>query len=276
VGTRAQVHVEATQDRAVAKAAEDQVLAELSRLEAIFTTFDDTSPLRTGGLEVVELATVTLLAQRWCARTRAFNPRLHAVLELWTRAEAADEMPDPATIAAAVKQIQRDDEPFDNLNAIAKGWICQAAVETVTLGDTTPSVWLNLGGDIMHRGVGSLQVGIEDPHRPFDNVAPLLSVSLSNEALATSGPTRRWWTIAGNRFAKVVDPRTGMPVQRLSAATVIAPSAADADALATIALVADVGEVRELAQDVGAEYLLISNDGTQQCSGRFAECPSTQ
>ena len=269
LGTRAQVHVEAHSVSA-AQDAEARVLAELARLEKIFTVFDDTSPLRSGAVDVAELTEVSLIANQWCERTSAFNPRVQVLMEIWNRAETADQMPDAAELAAAVGQIGNTDLAFDNLNAIAKGWICQAAVATAQLDAETPSAWLNLGGDIVHRGDGSVQVGIEDPHQPFDNAAPLLTVSLSNEALATSGPTRRWWTITGKRFAKVLDLRTGLPVQRLSGATIVAPSAADADALATIALVVDVGELRELADEVRAEYLLIGNDGTRDCSGRFA------
>lgn len=40
-------------------------------------------------------------------------------------------------------------------------------------------------------------VGIEDPHRPYDNVAPLDRIRLAGQGLATSGSSRRGFRVAG-------------------------------------------------------------------------------
>lgn len=272
LGTRAEVHAEAPSS-IQAEAAENAVLQEVARLEQIFTVFDDTSALqefrRTGATASAELAQVVELAGQWHDRSDgAFNPATQALMELWDRAEAANSAPSSQDLAAAVAAPASDRYRLDNLNAIAKGWIAQAGVNAVR--DQVDSVWLSLGGDIVHIGSGSLTVGVEDPHRPYDNVAPMATIEVSAEAVATSGGTRRWWTIDGRRFAKVLDPRTGSPVDRLASATVIAPDAATADVLATIALVADESKTLALAADAGADCLLVYADKTRTCtSERF-------
>ena len=183
LGTRAQIGVDAD-DGATRRAAEDAVVTEASRLEQMFTTFAPDSALRsyrrTGMTDVAELQAVIDLAQEWERRSSGlFDPGLQAVVELWDRAEETGTIPTPDALAEAVGL----DRSIGNLNAIAKGWIADRAVVAAS---GAASVWLNLGGDVVHRGAGSVTVGVEDPHRPYDNAKPLTTVELANAALATS------------------------------------------------------------------------------------------
>ena len=256
LGTRAQVGVDVA-DASARRFTEDAVVAEVARLEAIFTVFSPDSALhayrRSGRTDVAELQIVLDLAVEWQQRTGGcFDPRLQAVTELWDRAEQAGVAPSPQMLAEAVAS----DRPLGNLNAIAKGWIADRALEVVS----ARSLWLNLGGDVVHRGEGSIMVGVEDPHRPYDNVEPLTTLELSNGAVATSGGTRRSWRIAGQRYPKVLDPRTGRPVDHVASATVLADDAATADVLATVAVVASPEETLDLVRQVGADCLLVLKD----------------
>ena len=52
--------------------------------------------------------------------------------------------------------------------------------------------------------------------------------------LATSGSARRGWRIAGRWYSHVIDPRSGRPVDHVASASVVAPDAATADAVATV------------------------------------------
>ena len=259
---------------------EADVLGEVARLEQIFTIFDEASALnelhRTGSTAVPELQAVLALAAEWQQRSGgAFDPGIGELMHLWDDAEASGAPPGPTAIAEvlAARDNRSQTTAVDNLNAIAKGWIAQAAVDRVDTsgghggsdGDLD-SVWLSLGGDVVHRGAGSLRVGIEDPHRPYDNVAPLASIEITNEALATSGGTRRWWTIDGRRYPKVLDPRTGEPVDHVASATVVARDAATADVLATIATVASEAETLALMREANAECLLIRPDRSHVAS----------
>ncbi len=73
-------------------------------------------------------------------------------------------------------------------------------------------------------------VGVRHPLRPDRRVAELC---LRNRALGTSGGAFQSFRHQGRRLSHVIDPRTGRPAEGVLSATVPAPSAALADALAT-------------------------------------------
>jgi thiamine biosynthesis lipoprotein len=74
------------------------------------------------------------------------------------------------------------------------------------------------------------RVGLRHPLRPGRRLATL---TLVDQALGTSGSGTQFFVDRGRRIGHILDPRTGRPAEGVLAATVIAPSAADADALAT-------------------------------------------
>lgn len=270
LGTRAEVRVVADSPGVV----ESAVVAEVQRLEAIFSRFDASSELcayrAAGTTDVPELLEVIDLAAAWQARTGgAFHARAQPLVDLWDQAEQANVMPTDRQVATVLEQMGATSTSSAlDLNAIAKGWIADTALSSVAGAAT--SGWLNLGGDIVHRGDGSVVAGIENPARPYDNVPPLATVELSNESLATSGGAHRWWAIDGNRYPKVVDPRTGRPAQRIASATVIAPDGGSADALATVAVFLDIDHTLALAAEIGAECFLVDHEGSiRSSSDRF-------
>ncbi|MEZ5179565.1 MAG: FAD:protein FMN transferase [Acidimicrobiales bacterium] len=133
---------------------------------------------------------------------------------------------------------------------------------------------VDAGGDLLHRGAGALRVGVEDPHRPYDNVAPLAVVEVADRAVATSGRARRWFAVGADRHSRVLD-RTGRPVAHAASATVVAPDATTADVLATVASVLAPGEavafVDGLAADgIDAARLVVTADGDRHASAGWS------
>jgi thiamine biosynthesis lipoprotein len=77
----------------------------------------------------------------------------------------------------------------------------------------------------------SWRVGVRDP---FHAGAVIGMIELGEGmAVATSGNYERFVEIEGKRYSHIVDPRTGWPVTGMAGVTVVAPSAAAADALST-------------------------------------------
>jgi thiamine biosynthesis lipoprotein len=131
-------------------------------------------------------------------------------------------------------------------------------------------VLVNAGGDLLHRGGDPITVGIEDPRRPFDNVAPLARVALADGGLASSSGARRPLRVGTMVFSHVLDPRTGWPVEHTLAATTIATDAATADAATTVVGVLAVGEALAFADaTAGLACHLLDRDGAQHTSGRW-------
>jgi len=80
------------------------------------------------------------------------------------------------------------------------------------------------------RGQSGWQVGIRHPRDPQRRLAIL---RLRNVSLSTSGHEEQFFEFEGRRYGHIIDPRTGQPSEGVSGVTVVHPSAAVADALAT-------------------------------------------
>jgi thiamine biosynthesis lipoprotein len=86
---------------------------------------------------------------------------------------------------------------------------------------------VDAGGDILHRGGAPIRVALEDPH---DATQAIGVVELRDGAICASAVNRRAW--AQDRH-HVLDARTGEPTRRVLATWAMAPTALEADGLAT-------------------------------------------
>jgi thiamine biosynthesis lipoprotein len=99
-------------------------------------------------------------------------------------------------------------------------------------------------------------VGVRNPLATSELIGTL---TLTNgHAVATSGNYERFVTIGGRRYAHVLDPRTGKPVEGMAGVTVVARSAAEADAMSTALFVTGTnGAATILAGLPGCEALWV-------------------
>ena len=74
------------------------------------------------------------------------------------------------------------------------------------------------------------RVGIRDPR---DKSKIINIVELTDAAVATSGNYEQYYLINNKRWSHIVDPNSGYPQKDVISSTVIAPTAMEADALAT-------------------------------------------
>lgn len=74
------------------------------------------------------------------------------------------------------------------------------------------------------------EVGIRHPQQPGQRLG---IVRLRDRAMGTSGGQFQSFRHRGRRYAHILDPRSGMPAEGVLSATVVAPTAALADALST-------------------------------------------
>ena len=105
---------------------------------------------------------------------------------------------------------------------------------------------------------GGWPIGLTHPVLPEVRLAHF---NLKDRALGTSGSGRQGFFHQGKRYGHVIDPRTGWPTDHFLSTTVISPSAALSDALATAFFVMDESAVEDYCQqhtDVSA--VLIKGD----------------
>jgi len=74
-------------------------------------------------------------------------------------------------------------------------------------------------------------------------------IALSLSAIATSGDTEQFMVHEGNRYSHIIDPRTGYPLRNAPSVTVIAPTGALADALASAVSVLGADTWNQIAQE---------------------------
>ncbi len=137
-----------------------------------------------------------------------------------------------------------------NLGSIGKGYALDRAAEL--LDEARIDDYLIQGGQSSVTSRGSRLsgsepngwlVGLGHPLRPGNRLG---YVRVRDRALGTSGSASQFFRHKGRRYSHIVDPRSGQPAEGILSATVLAPDAATADALATSFFV--------LGPDKTAEY----------------------
>ena len=127
-----------------------------------------------------------------------------------------------------------------------------------------------MGGELRGKGKSSRnqpwRVGIEKPVTEARAIQEV--VSLTNQAMATSGDYRNYREVNGKRLSHTIDPRSGRPIEHtLASVTVIAPDCTTADGWATALNVLGPEEGLERAQKNKIAALFI----IRQADGRFKE-----
>lgn len=185
----------------------------------------------------------------------AYDPTLGALIDLWGFGPGGDRTspPSPDEIAMARMRTgfrhlivqnggierQRDGMTF-NFGGIGKGYAIDRAVAILQSFDL-PRGFVHCGSTTRVFGEEGFPVDIRHPREPEKTLG---EVEIQNAAIATSGDSERYFVAGGQRFGHLIDGRSGFPASAARCASVIAPTAAAADALSTAAFVR--GEVHFL------------------------------
>lgn len=153
---------------------------------------------------------------------------------------------------------------------IGKGWAADLVVGEL-LGEGAAGVCVSVGGDLRVAGSGPggdpWRVQVEDPRDPGG--PPLLTLSLSDGAVATSSRMRRRWTRAdGSTAHHLIDPRTGRPAATpVMSCTVVAAQCWQAEALTKVAFAAGAPELLALLEESGATGLVVTERQVTRAPG---------
>lgn len=260
-------------DEDMAASIVDDAFAMIERLQSLLSAVDRTSELARwseGHLDIPgpELTAVLDGALAWQLESDGrFSPLTGMLTTRWRRAEiegttpSADELAELVGLVADVSW-RRFGHPEIQLNAYAKGWIVDRVADHVMdrTDDGVVSVVVNAGGDLVHRGEGELEVGVEDPFLIDEGEPPLGSVILRDAGLATSGRRRRGFLVGERWYSHVIDPRTGAPVDHIESITVVADDAATADVLCTVLGVEPIETAMTEAEHRGVRCVIVAPD----------------
>jgi thiamine biosynthesis lipoprotein len=234
----------------------------VEQIEERLSIYRDSSELArvnasaSAGWQPVSTELAALLKKAWVlteATGGAFDMAAGALVRSWGFLRRRGRTPDEAELAAAraasgAGLVELDGSgsrvrftrPGVELNpgGIGKGWAIDRALERLA-ADGVVNVLVH-GGASSVRAAGlqgpalpgrrGWRVGLAHPLRPGRRLA---TFTLEDRALGTSGSGTQFFLDRGRRLGHILDPRTGLPAEGSLSATVLAPSAADADALAT-------------------------------------------
>jgi thiamine biosynthesis lipoprotein ApbE len=270
-------------DAKQADKAEEIALAEIDRLSSILSSYDPKSEFSqwqaTHGQPVkvsAELFEVLHLFSTWKQRTHgALNPAVGQIINTWKEGEQTNQLPNMMDLKKSASDIQQEQWILNSeaqtatrtgkaslvMNSFVKSYIINKVANKVAGIEGIESVMVNIGGDIVVKGKNTEKINIEDPTTAADNTLDKHFISIKNGAIATSGNYKRGFSINGKWYSHILDPRTGLPVEKVKSATIVAPNATDAGALATAFNVMDPAESMELAEATGAEFKMVLANG---------------
>ncbi len=152
------------------------------------------------------------------------------------------------------------------LGGLAKGWGVDEAVKKLR-AQGFKDFFVQAGGDFYAAGKKAgrpWKVGIRDPRGEPDSVFAVLEVS--DAAFSTSGDYENFFVLEGKRYHHIIDPRTCYPAAASRSATVLAPSAVDAEVLTKSVFILGGQEGLALAEKHGASAVVVTGDNQVRVS----------
>ena len=276
-------HDHDTVDAAISAAAN-----EMQRIEDAFTIYGDqpnavkafnaTAPNTPTILpdEVDELLALSLVIMR--QSNGAFNPALGQLNLLW--GFSGEGMPSSPPTTEAIRQALPPSHCFErhdtkdgqkswirthqkcqlDFGAIAKGYAIDQGINILRDHGITDAI-INAGGDIRligTHGKRAWRIGIRHPRQQGEVIETL---NLQGDiSIVTSGDYERFYIYNDKRYHHLMNPQTGWPARLSQSATVIASSAALADAWSTALFIQGVAGIK-LQKKANQQALIVDNMG---------------
>jgi len=260
-------------------------VAEISRIEKLLTTFNETSQTaainRMAGVEPVkvdrEVFHLILRSLKISSLTQgAFDISYGSIdKSLWNFDVNMASLPSKETAKEMVRLInyrniilnEKECSVFlkekgmrIGFGGIGKGYAADKAKILLKQKGVESGV-VNASGDLLAWGKQPdskpWTVGIANPYAKFQ---PFSYLDISNMAIATSGNYEKYAVINGKKYSHTIDPKTGLPVSGVKSVTIICESAELADAMATPVMVMGVTAGLNLIEQMKGIACIIIDD----------------
>ncbi len=276
--------------------------AEIDRLDQVLSIWRDDSEIAQLNQQPVFQASADLFAviaacEQWQTQTcGAFNARLGSLLQQWqaaqqmtTLAPRTDWQQFAAQLETAAVRLNTEQRTIDRPtqvqfapDGLAKGYVIDRVMAVALAENSTLNgLLVDIGGDLRVWGQSpratGWQVGLRQAGTRADNAQAGAVLHLDDQAVALSGRGARDVQGAdGTAHSHLFSPLTGLPADAVEQAVVVAPSTADADALATALAVLPAAQGLALIESlVGFEAQVSMRDGQQWQSSGWQNLLST-
>jgi len=235
----------------------DIAVVEITRIERLISSWDaasQTSKINANsGVKPVKVdGELFKLIERAIEISRltdgAFDISYASMDAIWKFDGSMKEMPSKNQIKESVERVGFQNIVLDRENssvflklkemkigfgAIGKGYAADMAKALLIKNGVSAGI-INASGDMNTWGKQpdgqAWKVAITNP---MDKNKAFALLPINQGAVVTSGNYEKFVTLDGKRYSHIIDPRTGYPSTGIISATVFAPSAELADALAT-------------------------------------------
>lgn len=165
---------------------------------------------------------------------------------------------------------KRDSRVTIDCGAVAKGYGVDCVARLLSSKGCT-NYMVEIGGEVVVKGKNAkgkkwaigINKPVDDSTKTVSEVQNILYVS--DCGIATSGNYRNFYYVDGRKVSHTIDPKTGQPVQHsLLSATVLTPSCAKSDALATSFMVMGLDRAKAFLakhKDVQAYFIFADGQG---------------
>lgn len=264
----------------------DMAVDEIKRIEHLISSWDPDSQTssinKNSGIkpvnvdpELFELIERSILLSK--ITDGAFDISYASMDKVWHFDGTMTSMPSEEAISSSVEKVGYNNIEMDKdastvflklpgmkigFGGIGKGYAADKAKELLIKHGVSSGI-INASGDMATWG---MQPNGEDWKvaitNPLNKNASFALLPISNRAVVTSGDYEKFVSLNGVRYSHIIDPRTGYPSTGIISATVFAPGAEVADALATSVFVmgVEVGLDR-INQLPDIECIIIDEDG---------------
>jgi thiamine biosynthesis lipoprotein len=264
----------------------DAAVAEITRIERLISSWDPQSQTseinRQAGIKPVKVdLELYQLIERAIGISKlsdgAFDISYASMDRIWKFDGSMTEIPSEESIKQSVSKVGYQKiklNPSDTtvflteegmkigFGAIGKGYAADQA-KALLIEKGVKGGIINASGDMNSWGKQTngddWKVAITNPLNKDKAIALF---PLNNSAVVTSGDYEKYIELEGRKFAHIIDPRTGYPTSGIISATVFAPKAELADALATSIFVMGINAgIDRINQLPNIECIIINDEG---------------
>lgn len=284
-------------DPVALRAAGEEALREITRLEGLLSAFQATSEIAhinaRASAEAVRVSpeVFDLLVQArelWEMTTGALDITVGSLMRCWGFWGASGKFPNSSDIEKALDSVGMQHVELDSthrsmrlgrggmtldLGAIGKGYAIDQAVEI--LKENGVCSGLLHGGTSTTYAIGSppeqsaWRTAISAPTAMVGKLsASLPTIEIRDESLSVSSVAEKSFKVDATTYGHVIDPRTGWPVAGAALSAVVSPRAITSDALSTALLVMGSPGMEQVEQLQGGVCgLLVETTGNVVCIG---------
>ncbi|HRB71835.1 FAD:protein FMN transferase [Flavobacterium sp. WV_118_3] len=266
----------------------ERAIAEIRRIEQLFTTYNDDSQTnrinKNAGIAPVTVdQEVFDLIERSIRISKitqgAFDISYGSIdASLWNFDKTMTALPSKEEAKKRVHLINYKNIILDKSNysvflkekgmrigfgGIGKGYAAERA-KKILIENKVISGIINASGDLTTWGKQpngkQWTIGIANPDQP---TAAFSFIEISDKAVATSGNYEKFILIDGKKYSHTIDPKTGLPIRGIKSVTIICNNAELADAMTTPIAIMGIQAGLYLVNQLPELYCIIIDDNNK-------------